>query len=214
VKAKGQSHRPIRRRRHQRKSLGPRRVDWDAQIRIGCNPNLGSEVGTYHLRGELTEAQAFAGHYYAVLAGRYDHFFGLSRRHIPSNVFDGSVGSVAGPALDDGAAGAAYDGDFGGQNGEVERHERNGTIKAYERRAKKIKKEWKRAQDAMANNAVREVVDRVCIYNQPILSDQLPVLAAALERLARLFGLKGARLGQKIATWHKPDAKLGGKGNR
>jgi len=175
--------------------------EWVAAVDELRSEKFGTELARHHEGGNLTEVLALAGHHYAVLVRRYDRFFGLKRRHIPGIAFDG--GSIA------------YDGGIDVQEGEVQRHEREGTINEYERRAKRIKKEWERAQNALANKGVREVVDRVCIYDQPIPFGQRPVLAAALERLARVFGFKarGERR-REIRTSHQPGAKLGSKGNR
>jgi hypothetical protein len=173
---------------------------WDRAIRELRGEKFGTELARHHMEGNLTAAQKSAGDHYAVLTRRFDRFFGFTRRYTRGIAFDS-------PSPD-----LAYDG-VNGQTDEVARHERYGTIKEYERRAKKIKEEWKRAQEALDKSGGREVVDRACIYDQPIPPDQHPILAGALEHLARVFGFNAKGDGpRRASTWHQPGARLGSKG--
>jgi hypothetical protein len=124
------------------------RRNWDLMRKHGADPVWGSAVGIMHLDGILTDAEADAAIYYAEVCGRYD-------RYHPNK--DG--------ALPRSARAQSYD--FGNRaaDTEIERHNQNGSIKAYEKRAKKTQQLWDKIQ-AEIPGALRDRVDQLCLLDE------------------------------------------------
>ncbi len=144
------------------------RDNWDEIVKTGGNPMWGTVVGKLYLAGVLTEIEARAARFYAEVAGRFDRYHGITRR------------SVASPA---------YQAGRNGSDDEVVRHEKNGTIGAYEKKAKKIKKAWERVQACLLTASARDVVETVCLYDQEVAAANHAQLKVALSLIARRFGL-------------------------
>lgn len=145
--------------------------DWPRVMKLLSNEALGSILNKHMMAGDLSFAQASAGRYYAKLAGEYDKFFGLQKR------------AVASPSYQSGF----------GKDDEVTRREQDGTIKEYEHRAKRLRKRWERVHMVIGEiGPTRTVIEKVCIYDVPIVSVDIPALTAGLELLARHFGFNPA----------------------
>lgn len=162
--------------------------NWPAALRKLGNEAIATYIGKHLMAGDITERQASAGRLYAMAVGRHDRFFGITNREMKS---------------------ASYDAGFGGQDDEVARRERDGTIAEYERRAKKVKRRWERMHDAITDGE-REVVERVCVRDLPILSTSIPVMVDGLQRLSFFFGLddRGEFVPRKHKKYGKPAAAL------
>lgn len=143
-------------------------VNWDAMIAFGADERWGSSVGRLYMEGSLSSIQATAGIEYARLAGEYDRYHSISRRTPKSQ---------------------SYQRSFGGQDDIVERHVQNGTVRSYERKAKRVKKRWQAIEDCMPNEAARRIVDDVCLYERDVPSSMSGDLAAVLNRIAHVLRL-------------------------
>jgi hypothetical protein len=178
---------------------------WHNLIALGANESLGTQLGLLFAENHLTEAQADAGRHFAILAGHYDHHYAVAARGVRS---------------------PAYEVGFGGRSDEVAVAERGGAIKEYERKAKKIRKKWLKACDALGidertsigyrhgqERRLLDIIERVCIEDQYCPAAQIPLLRTGLELLARHWDIKPNEHG-KIVTVHSPGARLGSKGKR
>jgi hypothetical protein len=145
------------------------RHKWDDMKRIGADPVFGSEVALMHLRGVFTDAEADAALYYAEVAGRYD-------RYHPAK--DGATPRTA----------RAQSYEFGSRaaDTEIERHNREGTIKSYERRAKKTRKLWGKIQE-LVEPGLRDRLDQLCLMDQAQLEGVWEPLKVVLGRIAAKF---------------------------
>ncbi len=159
------------------------RDNWGDIIKTGGNPMWGTVVGKLYIAGVLTEIEARAARYYAEVAGRFDRYHGITRRSVPS---------------------PAYQAGRNGSDDEVVRHEKNGTITDYEKKAKKVKKAWERAQGCLLTVTARDVVETVCIYDQEVSSSNHAQLKGALGLIARQFGLFEIREERKTVLQRMP----------
>jgi hypothetical protein len=140
--------------------------NWDDMKRLGAIPDFATVVGRLYLFGVLTELEATAARRYAEIVGRHDRYHGISRRQMAS---------------------PAYDRGYGRED-EVARREANGTIAAYERRAKRARREWDRFQKVIPNSLARSALDDVCVNNREIPTAQHDDLKTLLARMAKLYG--------------------------
>lgn len=145
--------------------------DWPGAVAQLRNEMAGSVLAKHCMAGDLTFAQTSAGRYYATLVGQFDHYYGISRRQMASPAYERGYGA------DD----------------EVQRHMRDGTVDEYERRAKRLRKRWNKIQNIIGEaGQMREIVDKVAVYDTPIHHHDIPALASGLELLARHFGFNPA----------------------
>ncbi len=144
------------------------RDNWDDMVRAGGNPMWGTVIGKLYLAGVLTETEARAAKLYAEVAGRFDRDFGITRRSVPS---------------------PAYQSGLYGRDDEVDRHEKNGTIAEYERRARRSKKDWERMQACFVSASMRATVEAVCLFDQEITYLHHAELKGALSNIALKFGV-------------------------
>jgi len=143
------------------------RDNWDGMIKQGHNPMWGTVIGKLYLDGHITEFEASAARLFSELAGRYDRYFGTTRRTVPS---------------------PAYQSGLGGRDDEVERHEKQGTTKEYERRANKARKAWEKINRSIPNAHARDVIEEVCLYDREINSACHADLKILLGDIAKRFG--------------------------
>ena len=144
------------------------RDNWDEMVRAGSNPMWGTVIGKLYISGVLTEIEARAARLYAEVTGQFDRDHGITRRSIPS---------------------PAYQSGLYGRDDEVGRHEKNGTLEEYERRAIRSKREWERMQSCLITPAMREAAEEVCIFDREITYQQVENLKMALGNIARKFGV-------------------------
>jgi hypothetical protein len=146
--------------------------NWPAAVNQLRNEMAGSVLAMHFMANDLSYAQTSAGRYYAMLIGRYDRFFGYTRRELAS---------------------PAYDVGRGLQEDEVTKHMNNGTVDSYVRRARSIKKKHKDAHVLIGETGpMRGIIEKVCLYDRPILQVEVRTLVAGLELLAKLFGFNPA----------------------
>jgi len=148
--------------------------NWRDMEKIGMNPDLGSEIARLYLFGVLTEVEASAGRLYAEICGRFHRYHGVARASAPS------------PAYERGH----------GREDEVERNIRQGTVSAYERRAKAAKRAWTKLQRSVPNApSAHDLLHRVCVLNEHAAERDHVALKLLLRKVADAFGLggKGAR---------------------
>lgn len=156
--------------------------DWPGAVRQLRNEMAGSVLAKHMMAGDLSFAQTSAGRYYAKLAGEFDGFFGLQKR---------------------GAKSPAYERGFGNDD-EVERRQRDGTIKEYEKMAKRLRKRWEKVHRIIGEyGPVRTIIEKVCIYDTPILSVDVPALTSGLELLAHHFGFNPAGEHERESHGHR-----------
>jgi hypothetical protein len=158
------------------KRLRARDWNWDDVVAQGLNPMLGSVLGTLYVEGVLSQHEASAGRLVAEITARFDRAHAQGRRH---------------------AASPAYERSFGSDD-EVEKLERAevdspGTVKAYERKAKKVKKAWDKLQSVVPWPEARDLLERVCVYDLPILDASKGNIKALLRVVADRFGLTEAK---------------------
>lgn len=141
--------------------------DWPGAVAQLRNEMAGSVLAKHNMAGDLSYAQTSAGRFYASLAGQFDHFFNVNKRQMASPAYERGYGA------DD----------------EVQRHMRDGTVSDYERRAKRLRKRWDKVHIIIGlAGPTRSVLEKVCIYDDPIHYQDIPALKAGLELLAQHFG--------------------------
>lgn len=144
------------------------RHNWDDMRRLGADPVFGSEVALMHLRGVFTDTEADAAEYYAEIAGRYDRYH-PNKSGLPRTARSHSY-------------------EFGSRaaDTEIERHNRDGTIKSYERRAKNIRKLWEKIQGEVPPN-VRDRLEQLCLLNQEVAPTCWEQIKSVLQRIDARF---------------------------
>jgi hypothetical protein len=162
------------------------RNNWALMVKHGADPVWATAIGMLHLDGVLTDAEADAAVFYAELAGRYDRFH-PNKVNLPrtprSQAFE--FGSKA-------------------SDTEIERHNIQGTITSYERRARRIRKQWEKAQTAVGTK--REMVEKLCLFNEAPAPECFDRLKDALADISKRFGLAtGGSVGRDgTMKPHKP----------
>lgn len=151
--------------------------NWHLMVKHGSDPVWGSVVGVMFMEGILTEAEADAAVYFAEVAGRYD-------RYHPAK--DGVSRTARAQSYEFGSRAA---------DTEIERHNRQGTISSYERRAKKVRKLWEHVQDEIPSG-LRDRVDQLCLLDQRPPEECWEPIKEALLRISRRF-LHGKTVEQK-----------------
>lgn len=139
----------------------------EAMLQLGGHAGWATVLGRLLMTGAITQSQYWAGERFAELAGRFDRFEPHARR---------TVGS---PSYERGR----------GREDEVERRSQDGTLRSYERAAKKARKNWLRAQGCLPD-AGRDMVENVAIFGQELLDAHHRDFAAMLTLLVDHFGFK------------------------
>lgn len=157
------------------------RRNWDLMRKHGADPVWGSAVGIMHMDGILTDAEADAAIYYAEVCGRYD-------RYHPNK--DGSLPRSA----------RAQSYDFGNRasDTEIERHNQNGSIKSYERRARRTRALWEKIQGEIPPG-LTDRVDQLCLLDERPPEEAWMPVKESLGRIAAkfLYGTSAQRKQQK-----------------
>lgn len=136
----------------------------------GYDPLLGTEIGRLIIFDVLTETQVGAADLYAEVCGRFARYFVEGRRNAMS------------PAFQRG---------FRGYDSELQMHAESGTLKAYERRAKRAKKQWLRMQKCIPNTAAQDLLDLVCLDNQHLPNLYHDDFRRILDRIVKEFNGAG-----------------------
>jgi hypothetical protein len=144
------------------------RDNWSDIMKIGADPNLGTVVGKLYLFGVITETEATAARRYAEVVGRHDRYMGMPRRQVAS---------------------PAYERGFGAED-EIAKRERQGTISAYERRARRAKREMVRLRSQIPNDTALTAVESVCVLDQEIPTAQHADLKTLLNKMAKVYGAR------------------------
>lgn len=142
--------------------------DWDRLRKLGADPILGSAVGIMHLDGILTDAEADAAVYYAEVAGRYDRFHPCK---------DGAPRTARAQSYNFGSRAA---------DTEIERHNRDGTISSYERRAKKTQKLWADIHKVIPPT-ITDRIDQLCLMDQRPNEQTFDAIKASLLAIYQKF---------------------------
>lgn len=164
---------PARRRARHADGAGTKwrriRDNWPQLKKLGVNELFGSAIGKLRLFEWITEDQANVLARYGEVVGRFDRYH-------------------ANPDLRRHAKGASYERGFGSED-EIVRRTNDGTLPAYERRAKRAMKQWKRVQSYVTTD-LRAVLDGVCVWDQELPEQSLPALLRAIEALGRIHGFR------------------------
>lgn len=138
-----------------------------AMIADGENSMHGSVLGLMLMDASITETEYTAACRYADVAGKYDRYFGTGKRTIASFNYERGYG----------------------REDEVEKHGAEGTIGAYERRARKAKKQWTRVQAKIPTEHARTVIDEVCLFDREVNSALVPDFKLMMMAFAWMWGL-------------------------
>jgi hypothetical protein len=160
-----------------------------------ADPRMGTVLARLHLVERkpdgtpvLSEAEVAAGFKYAEIVGRYDRV----ALPVPQSR------QPKGPAYERGHAA------FASMHDDV--HET-------ERREKRIRKQYRKAQELIPTEEARAVLEQVCCDDREIHSSFHADLKAILGRLAKKWGYTGEGPPKKARTYHTPDAKYSMKGS-
>lgn len=141
----------------------------DLVAKTGANPELGSVISRWVLFGHISRAEGYAGRLYGEIVGAYDRFF-----------VEGRLG-VKSPSYERGTSGA---------EDVIAKKERDGTIAAFERAAKRARKRYNRVMKVLDRYPLaKEKLDEVCVHDREIASELRPHLKIVLHKLAIEFGL-------------------------
>lgn len=146
------------------------RDNWADLERIGINPDLGTVIGRMYLFGILSARQASAARLYAEVTGRYDRYHvsedALQRRTAPS------------PAYQRGSR---------GRHDEIAQHQFNGTIKEYERQARRARRAYSKLDACLPNDTARQALDEIAIHEREVNSAIHDDICKVLNRIADKF---------------------------
>lgn len=132
-------------------------------LRIG-RPEFGTVIGELYGRGVFDETDCAAARLVAEIVGRHDRYH-----------------QVKDPKVQGSPRSPSYERGFGGGDDEIERRTQDGTIVAYERKARRAQKADKKLQALIVNDRARTVLYNVCIYNLHPSAEQIPDLKAQLR---------------------------------
>jgi hypothetical protein len=145
----------------------------------------GSVIGQLFLRGEFNQSHCAAARIYAEIVGRNDRFH-----------------RIKDPKLQGSPRSPSYERGFGGSDDEVERRTQDGTIVAYERRARRAQRAYDKLQRLVVNDTARTVLDAICVYDQYPASHQIHDLCAQLDIIWEEFKHRYRKHEEgQIKTW-------------
>lgn len=167
------------------------RDDWSEFMRAG-RPEFGTVVGALFNSHHFDQHHCAAARIYAEIVGRYNRYH-----------------PIMDPKVRGTACSPSYERGFGGGDDEIERRTQDGTIAAYERKAKRSRKAHDKLQKTIVNERARAVLDSVCIYDQHPSSEQIPDLRAQLDLIWEEFKHRYEKSNDgKIKTWNAgPDTR-------
>jgi hypothetical protein len=149
--------------------------NWDDLKRIGVNEDFGTVIGKLFVLEILTKREATAARIFATVMGRFDRYHGTPNRQARTPAYERGCGR----SRDD----------------EIERHEANGTLNEYERRANRARKAYNKMVNWIPNDSARRLLDEVCIYDvYPTDQKTQKSVAQLLGVIASKFGLKPDKL--------------------
>jgi hypothetical protein len=162
------------------------RDDWSDFLRVG-RPEFGTVVGKLFNSGHFDQHHCAAARIFAEIVGRNDRYH---------------------PAKDARLQGVprspSYERGFGGGDDEVERRIQDGSIVAYERKARRAQRAMKKLDDVIVNEVARSVLFNVCICDLNPSSDQIHDLKAQLDLIWDAFKHRYEKTDDgKIRTWIK-----------
>lgn len=164
--------------------------DWAANFaRVSINPNCGTKVGMLYNDGKFEPRHCEGARIYAEVVGRHD------RDHKDAKL-PRTPGSPS------------YEMGFRGADDEVERRTVNGTIKAYEKRAKRSKKAFDKLMGCIPNETAHRVLDDLCIHDIAPPSHLIEDIRAVLDVVIKKFQYKFEQTHDsgKIKAWSAPPA--------
>lgn len=160
-------------------------TDNKGQLRaIGMNQELGYPAGEMFLFEVITESELLASLHYASVIGRHDRYMGIAKRNLASPDYERGHG----------------------REDEVEKNARSGTMLAYEKRARRAKKEFDRLERVMIplGRVARDMLDDLCIYHRRLPKMLWEDAARSLAKIADEFGLKAKHIGRGDEIYRVP----------
>lgn len=146
-----------------------KRDDWSDFLRVG-RPEFGTVIGKLFNSGQFDQHHCAAARIYAEIVGRYDRYHRYKD-----------------PKLQGTARSPSYERGFGGGDDEIERRTKQGTLTAYERKAKRAHKAYDKLHKIVVNNVAMAVLDAVCVYDQTPSDNQIHDLKAQLDLIWEEF---------------------------
>lgn len=167
------------------------RDDWSEFLRIG-RPEFGTVIGKLFNARHFDQHHCAAARIVAEIVGRNDRYHQAK---------DQKLQAVPRSPL--------YERGFGGSDDEVERRTQDGTIVAYERKARRAQGAMRKLDNLIVNEVARNVLYSVCIYDEHPSSNQIPDLKAQLDIIWEAFKHRYEKANDgKIKTWSAgPDAR-------
>lgn len=176
------------RNKNQRANVQWRRLkdNFDELVaKAGANPEIGSVVTRWVLYGHLSKPEGLAGRLVGEIIGRYERYWnahGLTRT----------------------SRSQSYERGTGGMSDEIARHEANGTLREYERRAKRAKKRYEKLCSIIMSrfgDAAWETIVEVCVSDREVDTRLRADVAVVLRVVAREFGLIEAAGRKRRHAW-------------
>lgn len=137
-------------------------------MKVANSADMGQVAGRMLAFDQLTVRQVYATKLYAEVIGRYDKY------HRDSDLHRSAVSP-------------AYQRASRGKDDEIERLQRDKSIKAYERKAKRAKKAYLKLDGCIPNAVARTALDDVCLFEREINSAHWPDLRRLLDKIADKF---------------------------
>lgn len=143
-----------------------------------------SVVGRWLLFGHLTPFEAEGGRRYAHIMGRFDRYFTEGQRTARAQSYQNAYG----------------------EDQELERRKVNGSIDAYEKTARRARRQYDKLQAILANyadpisgrNFLKDALDQMCCEDVEPPAQYRADIAAALRHVGKAFGVMApARRGRK-----------------
>lgn len=163
------------------------RDDYSTFLHIG-RPEFGTVIGELYRRGDFDESDCAAARIFAEIVGRRDRYHQVKDPKI--------TGTPRSPS---------YERGFGSGDDEIERRSQDGTIAAYERKARRAQRAGHKLDGCIVNERARAVLYEVCIYNRHPSAEQIPDLKAQLKIIWAKFQHRYQKVDDgKIKTWRGP----------
>lgn len=161
--------------------------DWSDYLKAG-KAEYGTVFGLLFLRGHFNQSHCAAARIYADIMGRRDRYHQIKDPKV--------VGSPRSPS---------YERGFGGSDDEIERRTQDGSIKSYERKARRAQRAAKKLDALIVNEVARSVLDAVCIYDQYPAEHQIHDLRAQLDLIWNVFKHRYEKINDgQTKAWSAP----------
>jgi hypothetical protein len=145
---------------------------WEQLGRLATNENWGSQIGRLFLLDEITNDQAAILERYGEIVGRFDRY------HLP-------------PGMQRHARSPSYERGYGKED-EIIKRQNDGTLPAYERRARRAKKQWLKIQSALPES-LKALLDEVVVWDRHIPALTYPDLLIAIRLLSHQHSFRNGR---------------------